>query len=263
MSDTYRSGSGGGSIIGSGLRINGDVISDGDLQIDGKVVGDVKSRTLNLGDTGEVDGGIVADQLQVGGKVVGQIKARTVNLARTARVEGDILHETLSVEAGAFIEGRRRSSIPWLLVAGVFLGAATLSKESTLLFLALPVAEAAWWPWAGRRRLFGEMAAVYGAFAATTAWWWIFLAVQTGNPIRSTLASASSGSFEVANVGTLMLASAAVALAMLTPLVWRRTNGALDASAATSPGPSFTFSVSTIVRAIPSWIANTSSRSRS
>ena len=108
MSDTYRSGTGGGSIIGPGLRINGDVISDGDLQIDGRVVGDVKSRTLNLGESGEVDGGIVADQLQVGGKIVGQIKARTVNLARTARVEGDILHETLSVEAGAFIEGAIR-----------------------------------------------------------------------------------------------------------------------------------------------------------
>ncbi len=106
--DSFRGGSAGASIIGTGLRINGDVISDGDLQIDGLIIGDVKSRTLNLGESGEVNGAIVADQLQVGGKVVGQIKARTVNLSRTARVQGDILHETLSVEAGAFIEGAIR-----------------------------------------------------------------------------------------------------------------------------------------------------------
>ncbi len=93
------------SIIGLGLHINGDVISDGDVLIEGIIVGDVKSRRVNLGLSGEVRGEVVADQLQVSGRVVGQIRARTVSLTRSARVEGDVLHEVLVVEAGAQIEG--------------------------------------------------------------------------------------------------------------------------------------------------------------
>ncbi|MCP4330850.1 MAG: polymer-forming cytoskeletal protein [Alphaproteobacteria bacterium] len=108
MSNSVHNGGGTSSFVGSGLRVNGDVICDGDIQIEGVIVGDVKSRSLNLGESGEVRGEVVADQVQVGGKVVGQIKARSVNLLQSARVEGDILHETLSVEAGAFIEGAIR-----------------------------------------------------------------------------------------------------------------------------------------------------------
>lgn len=93
------------SIISTGLHVNGDITSDGDVQIEGVIVGDVKSRTVTIGESGEVTGEVIADQLQVSGKVAGQIKARSVNLARSARVQGDILHETLSIEAGAYIEG--------------------------------------------------------------------------------------------------------------------------------------------------------------
>ena len=93
------------SIISTGLQVNGDIISDGDVQIEGVISGNVKSRTLTIGESGEVRGEVVADQLQVSGTVNGQIKARSVNLSRSARVQGDILHESLSIESGAFIEG--------------------------------------------------------------------------------------------------------------------------------------------------------------
>ena len=96
------------SIISSGLQIKGDIISDDDVQIEGVVVGDVKSRTLTIGESGEITGEIIADQLQVSGSVAGQIKARSVTLHRSAKVEGDVLHETLSIESGAYIEGNIR-----------------------------------------------------------------------------------------------------------------------------------------------------------
>jgi len=96
------------SIISTGLQVNGDIISDGDVQIEGVIVGDVRSRTLTIGESGEVRGEVIADQLQVSGTVTGQIKARSVNLLRSARVQGDVLHESLSIESGAFIEGNVR-----------------------------------------------------------------------------------------------------------------------------------------------------------
>lgn len=93
------------SIISSDLKIVGDLNSDGEIQIDGLIDGDIRTRTLLIGETAHIKGEIVADRVQVHGKVTGQIKARSVTLARSAHVIGDILHEDLAIENGAFLEG--------------------------------------------------------------------------------------------------------------------------------------------------------------
>ena len=84
--------------------------STGDIQIDGRVEGDVRSVGLVIGDKAEIHGEIFAEDVTVRGQVVGRIRARKVLLAATSHVEGDILHEALSVEAGAFFEGNCRHS---------------------------------------------------------------------------------------------------------------------------------------------------------
>jgi cytoskeletal protein CcmA (bactofilin family) len=93
------------SIVSAGLQVTGNMISDGDVQIEGAIEGDVKSRMLTVGEAGSVKGAIEAEQVFVSGEVIGKIKAANVSLARTARVSGDVIHEVLSVEAGAHIEG--------------------------------------------------------------------------------------------------------------------------------------------------------------
>ena len=93
------------SIISSDLNIVGDLLSEGEIQIDGTVNGDIRTRALVIGETATVSGEIVADAVRVLGKVNGQIKAKVVKLAASAHVIGDILHEDLSIETGAFLEG--------------------------------------------------------------------------------------------------------------------------------------------------------------
>ena len=93
------------SIVSAGLQVTGNMISDGDVQIEGAIEGDVKSRMLTVGEAGAVKGAIEAEQVFVSGEVVGKIKAANVSLARTARVSGDIIHDVLSIEAGAHVEG--------------------------------------------------------------------------------------------------------------------------------------------------------------
>lgn len=93
------------SIIGSDVTIKGDITTQGEIQLDGSVEGDVKSHSLTIGEHGSVDGVVTAEEVIVKGAVNGQIKGRNVRLEKTARVKGDLFHETLSVEAGAFIEG--------------------------------------------------------------------------------------------------------------------------------------------------------------
>ena len=93
------------SIISRDLVITGDLNSDGEVQIDGKVIGDICTKTLLIGRTANIKGEIIADAVSVHGNVDGQIKAHTVTLAKTAHVIGDILHVDLSIETGAFLEG--------------------------------------------------------------------------------------------------------------------------------------------------------------
>jgi cytoskeletal protein CcmA (bactofilin family) len=94
------------SIIGTNCSLAGDIVSDGEVHIDGKVVGDVRCVTLVIGEQGGVTGEINAETVRVLGAVSGQITAKAVELAKTARIVGDITHDTLAVEAGAYVEGR-------------------------------------------------------------------------------------------------------------------------------------------------------------
>jgi len=98
------------SIISADMAIQGGMKSAGDIQIDGRVEGDVRSVGLVIGDKAEIHGEIFAEDVTVRGKVVGRICARKVLLAATSHVEGDILHEALAVETGAFFEGICRHS---------------------------------------------------------------------------------------------------------------------------------------------------------
>ncbi len=94
------------SIIGVNCTLTGDIASQGDVHVDGRVDGDVRCGLLVVGDKGAICGEINAETVRVMGAVTGQITAHTVELARTARVLGDITHDRLTVEAGAYVEGR-------------------------------------------------------------------------------------------------------------------------------------------------------------
>jgi cytoskeletal protein CcmA (bactofilin family) len=98
------------SLLGTDLRITGDISSSGEVQVDGRVEGDIIADCLIVSDTGVVDGAVAANSVRVLGTVNGPITAGSVKLGRSARVTGDIVHRTLSVEEGAFVSGHCRRS---------------------------------------------------------------------------------------------------------------------------------------------------------
>ena len=100
------------SLVAEGVRIRGDLATDGDLHLDGAIEGDLKCGQLTIGETGMVGGTIQADSIEVRGRVVGTISARRVRLLATARVDGDINHTELSIESGAHFEGRSLMIVP-------------------------------------------------------------------------------------------------------------------------------------------------------
>jgi len=98
------------SIISSDLVVQGSLSSSGDVQIDGRVEGDIHSAGLVIGEKAHIEGEVFADDVTVRGRVQGSIRARKVLLCSTCHVEGNILHEAFAVEAGAFFEGNCRHS---------------------------------------------------------------------------------------------------------------------------------------------------------
>ncbi len=101
------------SIIGPDLLITGNLISKGQVQVDGEVQGDIHSTHVVVGETARITGGIVADEIVIRGHVMGSVRGKRVLLQTSSHVEGDVYHNTLAIEQGAFFEGKsRRTSDP-------------------------------------------------------------------------------------------------------------------------------------------------------
>ncbi len=96
------------SVISADLKVVGNLHCAGDIQIKGTVEGDVRSRTVTVGEGAHVEGSLYGDSVKILGSVKGHIEATMVTVAKSAKILGDIVHENLSVEAGAFLEGQCR-----------------------------------------------------------------------------------------------------------------------------------------------------------
>ena len=96
------------SLLSSDLTITGNLESEGDMQIDGTIDGDIKSFTLTVSESGVIRGTIDAEEVTIAGSVTGQIKARHVILVKGAKVIADLIQDRLSIEPGAFFEGNCR-----------------------------------------------------------------------------------------------------------------------------------------------------------
>jgi cytoskeletal protein CcmA (bactofilin family) len=94
------------STLTAGVRYEGNISGGGDLQVDGALKGDVRLSRVIIGENGSIEGAVTADQVEVRGRVAGSITGKAVRLLATARVEGDITQEQLSVEPGAWFQGR-------------------------------------------------------------------------------------------------------------------------------------------------------------
>ena len=94
------------SIICGDMEIHGSITSEGALQIDGLVDGDVSAADITIGAGGTVIGEVKAEAVKVKGEVRGSIRARKVELETGAKVHGDILHSSLSIQPNALFEGQ-------------------------------------------------------------------------------------------------------------------------------------------------------------
>jgi cytoskeletal protein CcmA (bactofilin family) len=93
------------SIIVSDLNISGDLVSQGSIEIGGKVKGNVKCNNVVIRKESRVDGDIYADSLVIKGVVKGIVYAEDIIIDDTGVFEGQINYKNITTSPGASING--------------------------------------------------------------------------------------------------------------------------------------------------------------
>jgi cytoskeletal protein CcmA (bactofilin family) len=96
------------SYIARDTSLEGNIICDGEIHIDGAIRGSVRAQTCLVDTHGEVHGEITAQMVYVRGRVMGPVTGTHVHIHSGAHVEGNVTNETLSIENGAYIFGSIR-----------------------------------------------------------------------------------------------------------------------------------------------------------
>ena len=95
------------NIIGVGTEIKGDIISNGDIRVDGSLTGKLSTRgKVVIGVTGKIKGEINCKNSDVEGYIEGKITvAQLLSLKATSQILGDIVATRLAIEPGCRFTG--------------------------------------------------------------------------------------------------------------------------------------------------------------
>ena len=94
------------TFIPAELQITGDLVSTGDIHVEGVIHGDITCRTLTLTGQPVIQGSVKAETVRISGAFNGKVQAKKVSLTKAAKMVGEIYYETLEMEAGASFEGK-------------------------------------------------------------------------------------------------------------------------------------------------------------
>lgn len=99
------------TLIGAGLRVEGNIASTGVLRIQGDVLGDVtcdadSGGTVVVGKSGSVAGTVRARRIVVSGRVLGPLhSSESIEVQPGALIAGDAFYRAIDIQAGGVLEG--------------------------------------------------------------------------------------------------------------------------------------------------------------
>lgn len=91
----------------AGTSIDGEIHSNGDFRVDGKIKGKIEiTGKLVIGEKGHVDGEIICAHATISGSFKGRLEvSELLSLREQAKVHGDVITNKLSIESGAEFTG--------------------------------------------------------------------------------------------------------------------------------------------------------------
>ncbi|MFA6296905.1 MAG: polymer-forming cytoskeletal protein [Patescibacteria group bacterium] len=101
------------TIVGSSVKLEGDLISTGNISVYGDVVGQiVTERDVTIGDTATIKANISGENVTVGGRVEGNVKASgKLSITGTGKIFGDVVVSSISISDGAMFSGHCQMGI--------------------------------------------------------------------------------------------------------------------------------------------------------
>jgi cytoskeletal protein CcmA (bactofilin family) len=95
------------SIIGPGMRIQGDCDTEGAIRIEGVVQGNIRAgKAVVVGKDGRVEGDIFTQDAVISGTVKGTLRAESrLEVQSTSQITGEVLAERMQLEEGAILNG--------------------------------------------------------------------------------------------------------------------------------------------------------------
>jgi cytoskeletal protein CcmA (bactofilin family) len=101
-------GSRGAATIGKAVKVNGQIVSQEDLYVDGDVEGTIElaQHKLTIGPNGKVHAAIKSREVVVLGAIQGNVEASDkIEIRKDAKLVGDIKTARIIIEDGAYFKG--------------------------------------------------------------------------------------------------------------------------------------------------------------
>lgn len=96
------------TIIGLSVKVEGDFIGEGNVVVEGVVIGNLKTKNnLRVGDQAKIQAKVEAENAQIAGEITGNISvSQFLDIKASAKINGDVSAAVLAIEKGAKINGR-------------------------------------------------------------------------------------------------------------------------------------------------------------
>jgi len=98
------------SVISEGFTINGDIKSEGQLTVDGTIIGEISVDSLIVGVSGSVGGVINAKIINVKGSLSGKIHCHEIIVGGRSIVDGELTYSAITIQRGGLVKGNVNKS---------------------------------------------------------------------------------------------------------------------------------------------------------
>lgn len=96
------------TLVAYGATLNGNIDSEGEVQIDGWIRGHVRAAAITVTADGTIEGEASAEEVNVEGHIKGPVRAGHIHLRPGALIEGNLTCVTLTIDQGARLSGTIR-----------------------------------------------------------------------------------------------------------------------------------------------------------